>query len=233
MAVLGHTGRIIISVTSMAASSSAWQQLGFDVESTEAGFTRLTDGQILLTLMDSEFASPSLAYFHVDPVRLLNDVQGKGLSTREVNEHGFVLTGLGGIDVHIHQRSADNQVMPEGDQNPLLGYFDALVVGVEDPFAARTIAEEVGYFVQEEWTGDHPQSDITDGLVNLSLRKIKARPFLTYKTHLGSGVLEDLREAFQDTLKIHTDSNDKPTLAVITMPEGTRVMIAQDEENEE
>ena len=233
MAVLGHTARIITSVTSMAASTAAWQAIGFNVESSEAGVTRLTDGQVLITLMDQEFNGPALAYFHVDPVRLLNNVQGKGLSTREVNEHGFILEGLGGIDVHVHQRSEDKAAIPNGDQNPLLGYFDALVVGVDEPFASRAVAEEVGFFVQEEWTGDYPQSDITDGLLNLSLRKVNASPFLTYKTDLNSGVLDDLTEAFGESLKVNKDNNGNPTLAVVTMPEGTRVMIAQDEENDE
>ena len=233
MALLGHTARIIISVTSMSASVAAWQAAGFSIESEIDGFTRLTDGQVLVTLMSQEFDSPALAYFHVDVAQLMQTIVGKGLATREESATGFVMEGPGGVDIHVHQRSADKAVQPTGEQNPLLGYFDALVIGVDEPLRARTAAEELGFFVQEEFFGDFLQSDVTDGVLNLSFRQQKGKPFLVYVSDLDDEHLNELKESFGDNISIRLDENGEPFLVALTMPEGTKIMITTEDVGEE
>jgi hypothetical protein len=233
IALLGHTARIIISVTSMSESTAAWEAAGFEIESQKAGFTRLTDGQVLVSLIEQDFSSPALAYFHVDHVRLATELAGRGLTTREANETGFVVEGPGGVDIHIHQRPIDQKAEPTGEQNPLFGYFDALVTGAEDPFIERRKAEEMGFFVQEEFVGDFPQSDVTDGLVNLSIRTKVKTPFLVYRTDVTKELVMELQESFTERCRVTVNKDGTVAMVTLTMPEGTRIMITNDDAGDE
>ena len=153
MAFLGHTARVIISTATIVASTEMWTTLGFTVQESEPGFTRLTDGQVLVTLIEDAFPSPALAYFHPDPVPLSRELQGMGLILREESESGFAVTPINGLDVYVHRRSQDKAERHSGAANPLLGYLDAFSLGVEDAAASRRRAEANGSAAMDNPSG--------------------------------------------------------------------------------
>lgn len=208
--MFGHSSRIVISTSDMTSSVSAWTALGFEVESQEGAVTRLTDGQILLSLINEPFASPALAYFNSDTDKV-----------------GTVALP-GDLTVFIHHRPMEEEERPTHEQNPMIGFFDALAVGVPDPAIARTVYEQHGFFVQEEWGGEYPQSDVTDGLNVISLHGIGSKRFLAY----SADDLEDLVDAIDlesgvDVAVNRTDDGI-PQSVILTTPEGTTILVSED-----
>ncbi len=205
MALLGHTARYVIPSDNPEAHALAWEALGFTVEDHSPDAVRLTDGQILLTLLKEDLKGPALAYFNADP------------------DKDFIASPFG-VDIYIHKRPYEEHLSPTRESNDLLGFFDGLVVGVDDVAAAREASESYGYFLQEEWGGEHPQSDITDGLCVVSLRKQKTTGIFSYTTDLSESLVDEMDVA-EEALKVSRDEDGRPWFVRIKMPDGTLVHI--------
>ena len=227
MAFLGHTARVIISTATIVASTEMWTALGFTVQESEPGFARLTDGQVLVTLIEDAFPSPALAYFHPDPVSLSRELQGMGLTLREESESGFAVTPVDGLDVYIHRRSQDNAERHSGAVNPLLGYLDAFSLGVEDAAAARRRAEELGFFVQEEWGMPQPRSDVTDGLITIAFHQRTAAPYLAYNVEITPDLVDELTAIDGLTVDV-TEIAGEIAYVRLTTTEGTKIVLLHD-----
>lgn len=205
-----HSSRIIISTSSLEDSLRAWTAIGFEEQDRTDSAVRLTDGQILVTLMTENFVGPALAYFSAD-----RDVTG-------------TKTLPGDLTFFVHHRSVDQEEHPTGEQNPMLGYYDALVIGIADPVHARTEYERHGFFVQEEWGGQFPQSDVTDGLNVISLQPIGSKRYLAY--HADD--LEDLLTALDPdagvTTVVNRDANGNITGLILSTTDNTHFFISPD-----
>lgn len=167
MAVLGHTARLAITTPSLDAFLEDLLQLEFDVQDQFA-----TDGQILLSCQQGPERAYQLAYQSDRPTPAVPD-------------------GLG-LPITVTAGDAGSAIQRTGERNPLLGYLDAIVVPSTDPLANRRALEDVGFFVLEEFVGTNTQSDVTDGLVTLSLASHARKPFLQYRQELTAAVLADL-----------------------------------------
>ena len=227
MALLGHTARVIVSTTALVASADAWQRVGFAVHDQSEGFARLTDGQVLLTLIEDVFPSPALAYFHADPEQLARDLQDRGIEQRDVSAKGLTITPFLGVDVYVHQRSSDKAERHTGERNNVLGYLDAFSVGLPDVSAARRTAEDLGYFVQEEWGMPAPRSDVTDGLITIAFQQRTASPYLAYAVEITDELIEHLQELEGVTVQVREINGDISYIR-LTMPEGTQIVLLHD-----
>ncbi len=231
MAFLGHTARVIVSTATLMASVEAWQLVGFTVQDQSEGFARLTDGQILLTLIDDTFPSPALAYFHADPEQLAADLTDRGCEQRDVTAKGLTITPFDGVDVYVHQRASDKAERHSGERNALLGYLDAFSVGVADVSAARRTAEDLGFFVQEEWGAPQPRSDVTDGLITIAFQQRNVAPYLAYAVEVSDTLLEVLNECDGITVDV-TEIGGEVSYVRLTMPEGTKIVLLHDDNYE-
>lgn len=220
MAKLGHSAFVAIYTTELQKSVEAWKAVGFSVISTEQDITRLTDGQLLIAFSDREFPSPGVAYF---------DAASFGAACEEiVGPDGAVLFVRHGMPV-------DQAIRPTKEANALLGHVDSFVVGVPDALVARRWTEEQGFFVLEEFGGAHPQSEVTDGLVTLSLRQGFPGRMLTYTADvdedLADAITEQLYtvggEDLANTVTVLRDEDEVDTI-LMTMPEGTRISVVRD-----
>lgn len=205
-----HSSRIVISTTSLEGSLQAWNALGFEEQDRTDIAIRLTDGQLLVTLMLDSFKSPALAYFSADRDAAATKVLP------------------GDLSLFVHHRPVDQEEHPTGEQNPMLGYYDALVIGVNDPIVDRTEYERHGFFVQEEWGGQYPQSDVTDGLNVISLQKIGARRYLAYHADDLSNLLESIDPDVGIRVSAHTSEDNDIQGIFLTTPEGTTFHISPD-----
>lgn len=222
MSVLGHTARLLISTADLRASALAWEAVGFQVQSNSETSIQLTDGQLLLTLREQEFFSPALAYG-------TSDIAAASTATIP-GPDGKTLMYLHALPVTMAQ-------VASGEQNRFLGYFDALVVQVGDVLNARRWAEELGFFVLEEFGGMYPQSDVTDGLSTLSFRKNEmVGRSLVYVTDIDEDLADDITTSLQeklgdevaDSVAVFRDANNNVAMIRLLLPEGTRITIVQD-----
>jgi hypothetical protein len=193
--------------------------MGFTLENHEEGIARLTDGQLLLTLIEQEFPSPGIAYFH----------------TPALEDQETVITGPGNLTMFRHPSPLTSAQQPTREQNPLLGFFDGLVVGVDDVKGARQWAEEYGYFVLEEFGEPQPQSDVTDGLMTISFRKGYQTKQLCYTTDIDQVLADDISAGMiealgkeSDAVLVRHDDHGNVELIRVAMPEGTLVTIVPD-----
>lgn len=205
-----HSSRIIISTTSLEGSLRAWNALGFEEQDRTDNAVRLTDGQVLVTLMLDSFKSPALAYFSADR---------DAAPTRSLP---------GDLTLFVHHRPVEHEEHPTGEQNPMIGYFDALVIGVNDPIIDRAEYERHGFFVQEEWGGQYPQSDVTDGLNVLSLQKIGAKRYLAYHADDLQDLVDSLDMESGITVTVNRTPSGNISGVIILTPEHTQFFIAPD-----
>ncbi|MBI2793192.1 MAG: hypothetical protein HYX66_00905 [Ignavibacteria bacterium] len=232
MAFLGYSVRIVVSSDNIHRSVHSWSGLGFDVQGESAGRVRLSDGQILLTLMPDHCLSPTLAYFHHDVSALMKECFKAGLdvadcsnrSSKAISTLRITVPECG--EIYVHEHSDLTITSASKEQSPLLGYFDSLVLGVPKIESVKIWAEHAGYFIQEEWREPFPQVDVTDGLAALSFRKMHPQRFLSYSADLDRMYLEEIgsvcEELAVECVVVNAD------LIKLTMPEGTVIMISND-----
>ncbi len=231
MAFLGHTARVVVGSTDLKASASAWEAVGFDVQDGSEHAVRLTDGQILLTILQEAVGTPALAYFHADPARLQQQLQAAGSPPVQTRADGFDLSLVDVPVIHVHARPADQADEATGGRNPVLGFLDALCVPAENARSTRRNLEQMGFFVQQEWDGPPKRSDVTDGLITLSFQEARIRPHLAYATEITADVLEQLTSIPNVTAE-PVSLNDELAFVRLIMPERTRIVIAHDDNYE-
>jgi hypothetical protein len=232
MAFLGYSVRIVASSDNIDRSVHSWSGLGFEVQGESAGRVRLSDGQILLTLIPDHCSSPTLAYFHHDVRALMKECSEAGLDVADCSGTSDGTISSLRIDVpecgefYVHEHNALTITSASREQSPLLGYFDALVLGVSNTESVKIWAEHAGFFIQEEWREPFPQVDVTDGLAALSFRKMHPQKFLSYSADLDRNYLEEIGSVCEDLAVNCAIINSD--LIKLTMPEGTVIMISND-----
>jgi len=230
MALLGHASRIVIASQDPSSSRGAWEQLGFEDAGSTQEISRLTDGQILLSLIQHEDPSPGLAYFAPSLQSVADRILAAGLPYEGTQSTSLCLTGPGDLTIWIHPATTENVVHRTGEGSPFLGYYDALVVPVEDVDAAAVWAQKCGYFIADQWDDPNPQVDVTDGLNVISFRKQAVRsPILHYTADMDNDWVESITEACGEMLKVHRGESGNVTMAVIGMPDACMIFITPDE----
>nr|MBP7094419.1 hypothetical protein [Candidatus Kapabacteria bacterium] len=215
MALLGHASRFIISSTDPSVSRTAWEDLGFVDNGSSDAVVRLTDGQILLSILPSEPAPLAVAYFAPSLQSTGDKLLAAGIEISGSNATGWHMHGPGQLDWLIHPATPTTVEQRSGEGSPLLGYIDAIVVPCDDVQKAAEWAQLVGYFIADQWDSPMPQVDLTDGLVNLSFRKqAPSAPFLHYTADIDDEWVEAATEASGDRLKLHRDPTGHVTLAI-------------------
>lgn len=207
MAFLGSGACLELTVSDLTASRSAWEAVGF----SEITHGLLTDGQIVVGLQQGPDPALRLVYSSSAPHRLVQVLTDKGLPSQRDGE-GAAARLADVLDVYIDVEKIRPIPRPERTPNPVCGYLDTLVIGVDDLDIARRSLEAAGFFVIEQWQGDFPQIDMTDGLMTIGLRLgVAQTPFLVYESEDIDG---------PQTFDVH------PNLRILVAPE----VIAEDDD---
>jgi len=234
MALLGHSVRLRITTTDVDASVQAWLDAGFQPLGSQAATvdTRelwLTDGQIVVELVHGEHGVPTIVYGNTAPTRTAQQCKDRG-APGIVSADALLLQGLGRLPIAVESMPMDAGVHADGDQNPVLGYFDHLVVHVADLDAAKRWSESVGLLVLDQYDGEHPTINVTDGATTISLRTLPIAGIpLEYSADLDHEVVEYLRETFGTSCHVVDDADGNPMVVRLVMPEGTMIMIGRDD----
>lgn len=231
---LGHSARILVATQDVATSLAAWLAIGFTLlaadESLPPTFARLTDGQVIVTLMQTTVSSPTLAYFNSDPELLHKELQAGNLGSMPVSPSELKVTGPGGMEMFVHRQPETKALRPTREGNPVLGYFDGMIVPVKDVAQEKTMAEMMGFIVTEEHAQPFPRVDMTDGHMSISLQQtaVAGRP-LVYDGDLDDDTIADLQERCGDRCEVFRSPEGQPLFIRIVMPEGTTVLVMSNE----
>lgn len=232
--MLGHTAHILISSSDVPASIDAWCSLGF-TELAISGdenpsWARLTDGQIIVMLMNNAGASPALAYFHAAPAVLRQRVHDRGAIVNAISPTELLARGPGDIPIYIHKGTELESVRPTKESNPLLGYHVGICLSVEDAAVEKTYAERMGFLVAEQSSAPFPRYDMTDGLASLVLQQttMSIRP-LVYSMELDNDVVESIVDARGDKCSVYRTPDNTVFMLRIEMPEGSTILVNADD----
>lgn len=230
MALLGHASRIVISSLDPALSRGVWEQLGFEDAGSTSEIARLTDGQVLLSLISHEDPSPGLAYFAPSLQSVADKLTAAGIAFVGSHATSLHLQGPGELTVWIHPATMNNVIHRSGEDSPFFGYLDAVVVPVANVSSAADWAQKCGFFIVDQWDDPSPQVDVTDGLTTISFRQQAIGvPFLHYTADMDNDWVESITEACGELLTIHRSVEGKISMAVITMPDACLILITPDE----
>jgi len=230
MALLGHASRFILSSLDPQTSRVSWEALGFVDKGSDDSVVRLTDGQILISILPQDPAPLAVAYFAPSLQSVGDKLLASQFEMSGSNMTGWHVVGPGMMEWWIHPATPATIEQRSGEGSPILGYFDAVVIPVSDAKDAAEWAQLCGYFIADQWESPMPQVDLTDGLVNISFRQQqKSAPFLHYTADLDEGWIEEATEALGDRLTLHHDDNGRASLAIFAMPDGCTIMVTPDE----
>jgi hypothetical protein len=229
MALLGHAATYIVSSPNPHASAEAWGLLGFDDAGSDASIIRMTDGQIFISIIPREGSGLSLAYFapSLQSVRdklVAANVELTGTPTTDLCVHGCSTTWW------IHTATPERMQQRTGEGSPLLGYFDALVLPVNEVAAASEWIQRLGYILIDIGGDVSSRIDCTDGLVTLSLRETDGgSTFLHYTADLDAEWAEAAESSLGSQLTVYRDADGMPYMARIVMPDDVVIIITSDE----
>lgn len=205
---LGSSARIAVSTKDIAASSTFYKKMGFSPVgdqtphiTTDMSFLRLTDGQIILTLLKEDFPSPVLAYFaedlteigshvkqHVPDAKLINDEEGK---LREI-----VIDAPEGVTIDIHRDTKNYALKASGEVNPKCGKFGEFAISVKDHDNALAFWKPLGFDKVSSHKEPRPWSILQDDNIVVGLHQGEEfqSVLLTYFAPDGPAKIKALRD---------------------------------------
>lgn len=229
MALLGHATWLRLSCPDVETSCAAWYGIGFTmIDETPAG-VRMTDGQIAIELVASDVRHPILVYGNASPARTAQQCKDRGAPSTIV-EGAVHFDPIGELSVLAVPMPMGAIEHPDGDQNPVLGFFDNMIVHVDDLDAARRRCEAMGLLVLDQTHGEHPGINVTDGMITVSLRTMPVTGLpLEYSADIDRDVVDDLRSVPGVHCYAIDDADGEPMLIRLTMPEGTVILVGRDD----
>ncbi|MBS1562487.1 MAG: hypothetical protein JSS89_12845 [Bacteroidetes bacterium] len=232
--MLGHTAHILIACADVPTSIDAWCSIGFTELAVANGdvptWARLTDGQVIVMLMNDVGVSPALAYFHADPPVLRQRIHDRGGTVTAVSPTELHVRGPGDIPIYVHAGKQLDAERPSKESNPLLGYHLGICVSVADAASEKSYAERMGFLVAEQAAEPFPRFDMTDGLASLILQQtsMSIRP-LVYTMELDNDVVRSMQEAMGDRCTVFSTPDGDVFMVRLDMPEGTTILVNADD----
>lgn len=229
MALLGHSAWLRISCSDMATSCLAWQGIGFSVVDDASPSIRMTDGQIAVELVQGSPQQPTLIYGNAATTRTAQQCKDRGAPSTVVD--GVVtFDRIGELTVQAVPMPVGSVERPDGDQNPVLGFVDDIIVHVDDLDAARRRCEAMGLLVLDQTLGEYPAINVTDGMMTVSLRTMPVAGLpIEYSADIDREVVDDLRLIPAVHCHAIDDADGEPMLIRLTMPEGTVILVGRDD----
>ncbi len=229
---LGSSARIAVSSSDIPTSYEFYTEFGFaplgdaseDITS-ETKFLRLTDGQIILTLLKETFKSPIIAYFAED-LTAIEKLVKKTVPDAEVkrDEKGIseiIFNSPGGVTVDIH-RSEATSLKPSGAENPKCGTFSELTIGVPSRDSAVAFWKQLGFDASGVYNVPYPWAIVKDGSIVLGLYQSEdvKGAMLIYYSSKAEAQIEALVKAGIAIIHETPDQSGKKLNATFRSPDG-------------
>jgi catechol 2,3-dioxygenase-like lactoylglutathione lyase family enzyme/predicted enzyme related to lactoylglutathione lyase len=230
---LGSSARIAVSSNNIPASYEFYKKFGFkpidgsnpDISSSTS-FLRLTDGQIILTLLKETFKSPILAYFADDltsiaPV-ITKHVPDAEVTTDETGINEIIFKAPGGLTIDIHRDRKNHSLKPSGTENPACGTFGELTLGVGNRDSAITFFKHFGFEPTGTYNMPYPWAIAKDGNIVLGIHQNPdlQGAFITYFSSKAEAQIQALVKAGIPIVKEIPDGTGKTHNATFLSPDG-------------
>jgi predicted lactoylglutathione lyase len=231
---LGTSARIAISSSDIPTSYEFYKKFGFSPleisapePTSDTKFLRLTDGQIILTLLRETFKSPVIAYFAEDLTHIAELVHkvvpdakitrdGKGISEIE-------FTSVGGVTFDIHRDAKNYELRPSGVENPKCGMFGEFTIGVPSRDTAVEFFKQLGFDKTDVYNIPYRWAIIRDGNIVLGIHQndeIVSKAFLTYFSAHAESQIQAIEKAGIPIVKEIPDVSGKKLNATFRSPDG-------------
>jgi catechol 2,3-dioxygenase-like lactoylglutathione lyase family enzyme len=239
-AVLGRFLEISTATTDIAASLAFYETLGFTQlsvnETWPHPYAVVTDGRLFLGLHQTSLPSPLLTYVQPDLALRLPALQRQGISFESVsvgetsfNEARF-LDPTGYPVRMIEARTFSLGAAAEARLSNC-GYFSEFALPAPQFENASRFWEPLGFVALEPSTQPFARMTLTSDTLNIGLYRSRAfrTPLLVFEDEQMAARLELLRErgfVFTDEMP---DALDYSSNAVLTAPDGLKLLLLQSE----
>ncbi len=230
---LGSSARIAISSSDIPTSYEFYKEFGFaplgdaseDITS-DTKLLRLTDGQIILTLLRETFKSPIIAYF-ADDLTMIEKLVKKTVTDAEVKRDDkgiseIIFKSPGGVTIDIHRSEANTSLKPSGAENPKCGTFSELSIGVPNRDSAVTFWKQLGFDASGVYNVPYPWGIVKDGNIVLGLYQSEdvKGAMLTYYSSKAEAQIQALVKAGIPIIHETPDPSGKKLNASFRSPDG-------------
>lgn len=230
---LGSSARIAISSSDIPTSYEFYKLFGFrPIEGSETeissstSFLRLTDGQIILTLLKETFKSPLLAYFSEDLTNIATHVKkhvpDAQVSSDEKGVNEIIFKAPGGLTIDIHRDGKNHSLKPSGSENPFCGTFGELTIGVPNRDSALTFFKNFGFEPTGTYNIPYAWAIAKDGNIVLGIHQNPelTGAFITYFSANAEAQIQAFVKEGIPIVKEIPDGTGKTVNATFRSPDG-------------
>lgn len=228
---LGSSARIAISSNDIPTSYEFYMKFGFSPfdssapePNSDSKIFRMTDGQIILTLLKETFKSPIIAYFAEDLTGIENLVK-KNVIDAEIKRDDKGISEImfkspGGVTVDIHRSAAT--MKPSGAENPKCGTFGELTIGVPSRDSAVAFWKQLGFDVFGIYNVPYSWANVKDGNIVLGLHQSDEvnGALLTYYSANADAQIQSFVKAGIPIIHELSDPSGKKLKATFRSPDG-------------
>lgn len=236
MTMLGRFLEISVHAPDLLESLAFYEGLGFQqiaVNEVRAWpYGVVTDGRLFIGLHQRPIESPTLTFVQADLAQHAAALRDKGivftrehLGSDEFNEVSFQ-------DPHgqyIQLIEARTFSPPSTSADSSCGYFVEYGLPVREFDTGIAFWESLGFIAMEETSEPFPRRALTSDYLNLGLHRSRAlrQPVLVFEDADMRERLQTLRERGFELGDDMPDSLDEQANAVLTAPEGTKLLLMQ------
>lgn len=237
--VLGAPTRLVLSCKDVISSLTWWTRLGFlpaGAPGRPDSAITLTDGQMVITLTKESLPTPIVMFSSPNIKQLKDSLDALGISTTyDVQGPTYSevrLVSPNGIHIAVRPQAAEPFLPVSGDSNRLCGKLTELSIGTGFLKRERTFWETLEYTVKRDGREPYPYALMTDGIITIGLHENRDIPTLSM-TYFASNMAERLKNIQAAGIEMsdaELTENAKQGSAVLTSPDGQRVMLFQGEQ---
>lgn len=234
--LLGRFLEISVAVDDILASIAFYEALGFvqtmAAECWPHPYAVLTDGRLFIGLHQTRRHPIVLTYVQPDLPCHVARLQAVGLTseTAQLSQETFnhvSLIGPGGQRIVVVEARTFSPPSVDTLQESACGYFTEFGIPVRTLAEASAFWETLGFVALEETLVPFTRRSLTSDRLNLGLYQTRAlrQPVLTFEDPQMEQRLELLRQRGFSLTDEMPDALDATTNAVLTAPEGTRLLL--------
>jgi hypothetical protein len=239
--MLGRFLEISVHAPAIRESLEFYEALGFVQapvsETWPHPYAVVTDGRLFLGLHAAAVESPALTFVLPRLAHGIAQLRERGvrfdqelLGDDVFNRASF--RDPSGLAVNLLEARTFSPPSIDAPVTTTCGYFTGLGLPVRDAGAARTFWESVGFVALDEQNQPFEHTELTSDLLNLSLYRTRAfrQPLLAFEDGDMRERLARLRERGHKLSDEMPDALDETANAVLTAPEGTRLLLMQSQD---
>lgn len=237
--MLGRFLEISVGTEAIQESLQFYEALGFTQapvgEVVTYPYAVVTDGRLFLGLHAAHIESASLTFVLPQLAAAIRGLEARGIEfeQRQLGEDAFHQASFRDPDGTLVRLIEARTFSPPLEcRASTCGYFTELGLPTRDAASACAFWEPLGFVAMEEQLEPFPRRVLASDVLNLGLYRSRAfrQPLLTFEEENMPQRLARLREQGFRLGDEMPDSLDASANAVLTAPEGTRLLLLRSQD---